>query len=74
MATENAHEWSRARRAVEQEHDRMVESGVWVAVPLESILPGEKILTSTWWAMKKKSNVLKLQACSVASVLLKQQD
>jgi hypothetical protein len=52
MATENASEWS---KAVDQEHDRMVESGAWMAVPKESVPQGEKILTSTW-AMKKKSN------------------
>jgi hypothetical protein len=49
MATNNAQEWS---QAVKQEHDHMVESGAWAAVPVENVPRGEKIITSTW-AMKK---------------------
>lgn len=52
MASGNAAEWS---KAVEEEHERMVENNVWTPVPKDDVPPGAKILTSTW-AMKKKSN------------------
>ncbi|MFO0523114.1 MAG: hypothetical protein ACK515_22215, partial [bacterium] len=52
MASIDAAKWA---KAVEEEHDRMVENQVWKAMPMEDVPPGAKILTSTW-AMKKKSN------------------
>ena len=52
MATDNASEW---QKAVDEKHTRMVDSGAWVAVPIDKVPPGEKILTSTW-AMKRKSS------------------
>jgi hypothetical protein len=52
MASGDATQWS---RAVEEEHDRMVDNEVWSPVHKEDIPPNAKVLTSTW-AMKKKSN------------------
>ena len=52
MATDDTAEW---QKAADEEHQRMVDSGAWVAVPIDKAPPGDKILTSTW-AMKKKSS------------------
>ena len=43
------------KRAIKEEHERMVKMGVWKAVPPENVPPGTKPITSTW-ACKKKSN------------------
>lgn len=43
--------------AVAEEHDRMVKSGAWHAIPKEEVPEGETVLSSTW-AMKKKANGL----------------
>ena len=42
-------------KAVEKEHKRMKEHGVFKAVPRDQVLKGAKILTSTW-AMKHKAD------------------
>jgi hypothetical protein len=52
MKTPDCKKWE---VAVKEEHDRMVKCKAWVAVPIESVPKGEKIITSTW-AMKKKLN------------------
>jgi hypothetical protein len=45
-------EW---KQAVEEEHERMVEHGVFKVVPKNEMPEGAKVLSSTW-AMKKKAN------------------
>ena len=52
MASKDMAEWA---KAVEEEHERMIENKVWTPVPKVDVPHGAKILTSTW-AMKKKSN------------------
>ena len=52
MQSENKAQWM---EAVEEEHKKMTDYGVWVAVPVETLPRNSKILTSTW-AMKKKAN------------------
>jgi hypothetical protein len=45
VASGDATQWS---RAVEEEHDRMVDNEVWSPVHKEDIPPNAKVLTSTW--------------------------
>ena len=52
MASEDRHEW---KKAVDEEHQRMVERGVFEPVQKTKIPENAKVVTSTW-AMKKKSN------------------
>jgi hypothetical protein len=52
MATKDHKEW---KQVVEEEHACMTKNNAWVAVLMENIPKGEKIISSTW-AMKKKSN------------------
>jgi hypothetical protein len=52
MQSENKAQWM---EAVEEEHKKMTDYGVWEAVPMETLPRNSKILTSTW-AMKKKAN------------------
>jgi Reverse transcriptase (RNA-dependent DNA polymerase) len=42
-------------KAVQEEHDRMIKSGVWTAVNKDTLKATNKVLTTTW-AMKKKPN------------------
>ena len=43
------------QKAVDEEYERMVKSGVFKVIPRKELEAGAKVLTSTW-AMKKKSN------------------
>jgi hypothetical protein len=52
MATPDAKEWE---KAVDKEHERMVNSSVFKATPLDEVPDDATILTETW-AMKKKAN------------------
>jgi Reverse transcriptase (RNA-dependent DNA polymerase) len=52
MKTDDREHWS---KAIEEEHNRMVESEVWSAVDKGMLNKNDKILTTTW-AMKKKPN------------------
>jgi Reverse transcriptase (RNA-dependent DNA polymerase) len=42
-------------KSVQEEHNRMIKSGVWTAVDKDTLKVTNKILTTTW-AMKKKLN------------------
>jgi hypothetical protein len=53
MASKDAMQWT---KAVEDEHNRMMENGVWDPVPKAAVPPDAKVLTSTW-AMKKNQTV-----------------
>lgn len=50
--TEDHKEWE---VAVDDENQRMVDSGAWKAVHINDVPRGAKVITSTW-TMKKKSN------------------
>jgi len=52
MSGEDKEHW---KKAIYDEHERMVTNKVWIPVKLESLTGNDKILTSTW-AMKKKAN------------------
>ena len=52
LKSKDADKWL---KAIEEEHDRMVEKGVFEVVPRKDVPAGSKIMTNTW-AMKKKSN------------------
>jgi hypothetical protein len=52
MESPDAAQW---KKAVEEEHDRMVNNKVWIPVPKSEVPQKAKVLTSTW-AMKKKAN------------------
>jgi hypothetical protein len=52
MESPDAAQW---KKAVEDEHDRMVNNNVWIPVPKSNVPQEAKVLTSTW-AMKKKAN------------------
>ena len=52
MATEQRSDWI---KSVEEEHERMVKSKVFMPVKRESLPEGTKVMTSTW-AMKLKPN------------------
>jgi hypothetical protein len=52
MAGPDAAEWA---KAVDKEHDRMVNAHVFKATPLSEVPDGATVLTETW-AMKKKLN------------------
>ena len=52
MAGPDKEQWA---KAVEEEHDRMVQHQVFKPVPPEEIPKGAKILSTTW-AMKKKAS------------------
>ena len=52
MATKDAHEWE---KAVDKEHDRMVESKVFKAVPIDEV-PDDATILSETWSMKKKAS------------------
>ena len=52
MATPDAPYWE---EAVDEEHQKMVQYGVFKEIPRSEMQPGERTMTSTW-AMKMKSN------------------
>jgi hypothetical protein len=52
MKTNDRDEWM---KAIEEEHQKMVDYNVWQVVQPGDVPPNSKILTSTW-AMKKKAN------------------
>ena len=52
MASDDKASWI---KAVNEEHDTMVKHDVWTPVLISSLLPNDKIITTTW-AMKKKPN------------------
>jgi hypothetical protein len=52
MASEDKDKWL---KAIEEEHNRMTNHGVWTAVDRSTVSGNGKILTTTW-AMKKKAN------------------
>ena len=52
MKSDDKDDWM---KAVEEEHQRMVDHHVWDEVPRDEVGSREKVLTSTW-AMKKKAN------------------
>ena len=52
MAGKDTEKW---QKAVDEEHECMMQHHVWEPVPIEEVPKGSKILTLTW-AMKKKAN------------------
>lgn len=52
MATKDKDQWT---KAVDEEHQRMKEHGVFQPVKQKDLKAGTKIISSTW-SMKKKSN------------------
>jgi len=52
MNTQDRDKW---RKAVEEEHERMIKNKVWKPVDRDSVPEDAKIIDSTW-VMKKKSN------------------
>ena len=52
MATKDAESW---KKAVEEEHERMMKHNVWKPVPRVEVPKEATTITSTW-AMKKKAN------------------
>ena len=59
MASKDAKAW---KRAVEEEHERMVKHKVWTPVPREEVPKDATTITSTW-AMKCTMPLVGLKTC-----------
>ena len=67
MAGKDSDKW---QKAFDKEHEHMQKHHIWVPVPIEEVLKGSKVLTSTW-AIKKKANGtyrVRMNACGYEQI------